>query len=140
MSVYAKVGFGVIIDSEESLPWNDDSFERDSEVWWRKQCGWVEEWKPSFTDAESKNYFKRQQAFCDANPPPFEYESYGYGDYQTPVLLVPGTRQSNEYCDDLDLSVMQQKPDAAALLAFCKKYKIKLGRQKPRWLLFGRCW
>lgn len=139
-SAYASVGFGALLEEGDSLPWESDEFEGDEAEWWRRQCGWRDEFIYSPIQAENAAYFERQRAFDDANPLPVVVTWRGWGDYRETVLCVPGSVQSVEYDGDFDVSrVIDFDEDATAFLAFCERYGIKL-RHRPRWLLFAKVW
>ena len=144
-STDGTICFGVMIDDETELPWDESG---DWEVWWRKVNGY----KPPFEifdkngnyldgkePAEGKvdEYFDSQEKWDKKNPFPVELVNACSDSAPVWILAVKescltASRGFPEVFSPLKL--MATPKEVEDLMAFCKKYKIKT-KGKTVWYL-----
>lgn len=104
-TAYAKIGWGIVVETGQ-LPWCDeDSGEPDLEEWWLRETSFPPEptpfndqggWKNNIpNDAGSAAFFARKKAHLQAHPIPFVAVMSGSGDHcDQYVVCAVGSVQS----------------------------------------------
>lgn len=147
VSTDGQICFGVLLEKDHKLPWDNGDYDGWIESWWMDVQGYKRPFeifnesgnyiggmKPP--EDKRREYYDHQHTFEKAHPLPIKLVNYCSGDYPMYILAVPGNskRASRGYPESFDpaeLTVTQEEVDA--LLQFCDDYGIE--HDEPKWWL-----
>jgi hypothetical protein len=154
VSTDGQICYGILLDEDTDLPWDDDEFEGDIDNWWT--CGilgfrhsfemftpegdWIggQEWPAE----KRREYYDEKQAFEESHTElPVRVVNYCSYDFPMYILAIPETcnRATRGYPSTFnpeELSITDEQ--RAALIEFCRTYGIEFAGE-PAWYL-SSCW
>jgi len=150
VSTNGQICYGVLLEENSKLPWDNEEFDYDIESWWTyevlgfkhsfelfdEQGRWIEPRKSK--EIEDK-YFQEERDFEDSHESlPYELVNYCSGDYPMYILAIKKTCMSAkrgypEKFDLQDMELISQEEDSD-LVEFCSKYKLEIA-DEPNWYL-----
>ncbi len=141
-STNGQLCFGILLEEETELPWDDDKYDHCVTEWWRDTNGFPEYKEESFEDGEWRGedfdeWLKRRRAFDATCPCPVELVNCCSDSYEMWIVAVPRTCKSacRGYPEEFDPAELTVTPEeAATLVAFCETHKIEY-QGNPQWLL-----
>jgi len=139
VSTNAQLCFGVSLEEETELPWNNDRYDYDCDKWWRNINGFkysVEDpfdddgnWRTDISDTIREELYDirytEEKVWDAAHPLPVEIVWHCSGDYQMYIIAARGTlvvarRGYPESIDPASLTVSDEDRDA--LIGFCEQF------------------
>lgn len=150
VSTDGQICYGILIDEEEGLPWENEEFDWTIENWWRKLQGfqssapilddegnYLNGVEP--TEEQEAFYFKERKAFDQAHPLPLAFESVNVCSGNNPeyILAIPDTCLTANRGYPKSFAPGQlvvSEESRAALVKFCQDYEIATDGE-PKWWL-----
>lgn len=150
VSTDGQICFGVLLDEDAELPWDNEEYDHDIETWWTykilgfkhsfelfdERGRWIE---PRQSKEVENRYFQELIDFKKSHEEvPYELVNCCSGDYPMYILAIKRTcmtasRGSPEKFNPSELELVSQEEDAD-LMEFCKKYEIET-TEESSWYL-----
>ena len=146
MSVNGNICYGVLLDVDSDIPWEDEKYEFDIEVWWRKIKGFEQSREiytddgerrlDGITEDDVKKHYAEEHEWLKDNPLPVELVNYCSGDEPMYILAYPDSVLTCYLGHPLKVSsaVIDTDNAESLLIDFCKDHLIRYVGAPELWL------
>ena len=150
ISLDGQICFGIALDEDVKLPWDNDLFENDPKAWWDHVLGYTPpfelftpegEWIDGVEAPEEtvSEYFAARRKFREENPPlPIVIVKHCSYEYPMYIIAAKGTyiSASRGWPKAIDWAELQSHANGCVVTDFCVEHDIELPEDsKPKWWL-----